>query len=324
MDTQINNRNDTNFLRFIAILLIINSHLDKFYPIKYIGTGGAIGNALFFTLSTFGLTLSINNNSTNFIQWYSKRIARIFPSVWAVIILLLFPKAVFYKSFNIENILSFLGQFFYPPFWFLQALLIFYILGYPLIKNYSTKKMFITFSILSIVYCIYYLTYVNLSVFSIEDGFISYLSNFLSFLFGIFLAKNNSKISYKGFVEVVFLFISIFIIYGHKYLMTKNIFPEFQFVQHLMLFPFIYYFLKVSRSLFVQQFIMQSLIKKAIIYISGITLELYMVHSALQRVFLQLDFKFPVNILLFLLASFSIAGVIKVISDKFIRKAILA
>jgi peptidoglycan/LPS O-acetylase OafA/YrhL len=43
-----------DFLRFSAIVLVINSHMDSFYPIPELGTGGALGNALFFMLSAFG------------------------------------------------------------------------------------------------------------------------------------------------------------------------------------------------------------------------------------------------------------------------------
>lgn len=48
-------RRDTEFLRCVAIIMIVNSHLDVFYPIPALGTGGAIGNSLFFMLSSFGL-----------------------------------------------------------------------------------------------------------------------------------------------------------------------------------------------------------------------------------------------------------------------------
>ena len=57
IDTKEITRNDTSFIRVVAILLIVNSHLDAYYPISYLGTGTAIGNSLFFVLSSFGLSL---------------------------------------------------------------------------------------------------------------------------------------------------------------------------------------------------------------------------------------------------------------------------
>ena len=35
-------------LRFIAILLVVNSHLTLFYEYEYFATGGALGNSIFF------------------------------------------------------------------------------------------------------------------------------------------------------------------------------------------------------------------------------------------------------------------------------------
>jgi len=49
---------DTQFLRAIAILLVVNSHLDRYYPVSHLATGRAIGNSLFFFLSAFGIYLS--------------------------------------------------------------------------------------------------------------------------------------------------------------------------------------------------------------------------------------------------------------------------
>jgi len=72
-------KTDSNILRFIAIALIINSHLDEYYPIPYVATGGAIGNSLFFFVSSFGLLLSEMKNPRGFLDWYSKRVKRIYP-----------------------------------------------------------------------------------------------------------------------------------------------------------------------------------------------------------------------------------------------------
>lgn len=31
---------DTQLLRAIAILIVVNSHLDRYYPVSYLATGG--------------------------------------------------------------------------------------------------------------------------------------------------------------------------------------------------------------------------------------------------------------------------------------------
>ena len=73
----------------------------------------------------------------------------------------------------------------------------------------------------------------------------------------------------------------------------------------------IFYFLKISRSSFVQKIIMD------IPYISGglrflytLTLELYIVHELLNYPFSQLKILFPLNIIVYLSASFIGAAIV--------------
>lgn len=79
---------DTQFMRALGMILIINSHLDHFYPIPHIGTGGAIGNSIFFFLSAYGIYLSQQEKNKPFSEWFEGRIARIYPSMWIVLIFL--------------------------------------------------------------------------------------------------------------------------------------------------------------------------------------------------------------------------------------------
>lgn len=44
-----------DYLKTVAVLLVINSHFDCLYPIPALATGGAMGNALFFIVSGFCL-----------------------------------------------------------------------------------------------------------------------------------------------------------------------------------------------------------------------------------------------------------------------------
>src|SRR3712207_1035933 len=80
---------NTDILKCIAIILITNSHLDHLYPWPYLGTGGALGNALFFMLSGYGLALSFDKSAMKppFLQWARRRISRIYPSVWITLVL---------------------------------------------------------------------------------------------------------------------------------------------------------------------------------------------------------------------------------------------
>lgn len=56
-----------SLIRFIATVLITNSHYDDLYPQGYsfLSTGGMIGNALFFWVSGYTLYFSLKKINSN-------------------------------------------------------------------------------------------------------------------------------------------------------------------------------------------------------------------------------------------------------------------
>ena len=70
-----------DILKFIAAIMITNSHMELLYG-KYsaLATGGAIGDVLFFFASGFTLFLG---RMGRFDNWYKRRINRIYPTVFA-------------------------------------------------------------------------------------------------------------------------------------------------------------------------------------------------------------------------------------------------
>ncbi len=309
------NTNDTKFLRVIAILLIVNSHCKLYYPISALGTGGALGNSLFFMLSSYGLLLSESRQSRGFTDWYSRRIVRLYPSIWIVVTLLLLPKRIFQGTFEISNILDFFSNYFYPPFWFINTIIIFYPIVFIVIKNYNVKKIIYLAipTIFLYIYC--YFQFVDLTKFSIESIPFALLSYFLIFLFGVYLASINKRITYEGTKDLVVFFLLIIIIYIHKILLSLGILCSTQFLHHFLLFPFLYYSLKVARSDLVKMMMDLPLISKSINYISSITLEIYMVHTVISFMFLNFGISFPINWICFIICSFLISAFVKYLSD---------
>ena len=114
-----------DILKFIAVLLITWSHFEA--PLgKYqaLATGGAFGDSLFFFMS--GYTLLLSNRKTTFLNWYKRRINRIYPTVfaWALIVAVLLGG----KS-NMKDIILHGGGF------FVACIMLFYLMFYP-IKHY--------------------------------------------------------------------------------------------------------------------------------------------------------------------------------------------
>jgi peptidoglycan/LPS O-acetylase OafA/YrhL len=65
-----------SIIKILAILLITTSHLDHYYPenLKILGTGGMLGNVLFFFSTGF---LLFNQIKDGFLLWFYKKINRI-------------------------------------------------------------------------------------------------------------------------------------------------------------------------------------------------------------------------------------------------------
>ncbi|MCA9216672.1 MAG: acyltransferase [Planctomycetales bacterium] len=76
-------RVDTSLVRSFAIVAIVNSHMEYYYPLPEVAIGGLVGLALFFMATGMGMNASRNTRQLGFFKWYGLRILRIHPSVIA-------------------------------------------------------------------------------------------------------------------------------------------------------------------------------------------------------------------------------------------------
>lgn len=112
-----------DFVKVIATLLVLNSHMGICYGShSVLATGGGIGDALFFFVS--GFTLFIGRRM-DFVNWYKRRIGRIYPTVIAMGLI---ACLIFGADFSFVEVMS-VGNY-----WFLQCILVCYLLLYPVIR----------------------------------------------------------------------------------------------------------------------------------------------------------------------------------------------
>ena len=96
-------RNDIDGLRAIAVLSVVFFHsgIDLF-------SGGYVGVDIFFVISGFLITSiiyrEIENNSFSIARFYERRIRRIFPALFAVIVFCLFFCLVFYAPDDLRRV----------------------------------------------------------------------------------------------------------------------------------------------------------------------------------------------------------------------------
>lgn len=292
-------RNTTNFLRVLAIGLVVNSHMDSIYPpqLSFLATGGMIGNALFFMLSACGLLLSMQSTPRTFPDWYARRIIRIYPSVWVVVVIINFPLGIYSGAFKLGSLLDEMGKFFYPPFWFLQAILLFYVIVYFIIRDFSCRRLALVSVPVIFVYALSYIMMLDLQEWSIEQTPFRLIYYLLVVLWGIYLGSESERLHFRGARDICFLILSVAVIYGHKYLMHRGVLLSLQFVQHLISFPMLYFLMKVAKSNFIRHTLMEHRYAgKVLTFVSGMTLEIFMVNNSIDSLASKV-WPFPLNLI---------------------------
>jgi len=296
--------------------------MDILYPIKSLATGGAIGNSLFFMLSSYGLYLSYGGKGTSFLQYFKRRITKLYPNVWAELIILFIPFSIFIDQVLLDSkfFFSYLSYFVFPyHHWFLACLLIYYIIIFPLLKRYKTLLVILLIFLSLSGYTYIYIEYTDLSKWTIEATSVRYFSYFLLFLSGIIFARYNDRIKYKGYRDWLLLLFFIGLLYFQKFLLSKQIYLHLQFIQQILLFPIVFFFLKVSNTPIITDHIMGShFLSRIINNISEITLQLYMVHGYFIIIVATFKIIFPINVLLVMILSLLSAIFMRSVANRII------
>lgn len=107
-----------DILKCIAAIVVLNSRMELLYgDYAAFATGGAIGDALFFFCSGFTLLLG---RSAGFFNWYKRRINRIYPTVFASVILACLWDKGGWNSKGLTDVLVNGGG------WFVTCIMIYY------------------------------------------------------------------------------------------------------------------------------------------------------------------------------------------------------
>ena len=308
----------TDALRLLAIALVVNSHMDRFYPVQQFGTGGAIGNSLFFMLSAYGITVSERSKPQSFSSYLGKRVLRVYIPTWTCIIFLILPVIYYYSHVRpetahflvhyvgLDDPLRAIGILFYPPpdFWFLDALMFYYVVGFFLIKFYCPTFLALAAIVTMAIYVPMYLTATDYSLLIIEQEIrFKLVFYFMTFLFGIYLAENWTGVrrsrSQTSF-DIVMLALALMILYGHKLLMGRGLFSSWQFIQQIMIFPIILALIRLVNLPSVVKWLGSTMWLNHLIGLgAAMTLELYLTHGPLRAVMYPYLPTFPLNIVLY-------------------------
>lgn len=267
---------DTVLLRFVAVLLITNSHMDALYPDPRFATGGSLGNALFFAISGFGLAISAAKSMPNFYVWSLRRLGRIYPQVFLVILVIgLLSNTLVWRPLWVG-----VTQFLWPErFWFVSAIVVFYIPIYVFLRFLPTRLLQLTV-VMVVPYFLIYFTALDLKQFAIEGDYFRWIFYFAIMLFGAYLAHAPALRQHRTH-DATLLLVTLLIYFIVKLLLSKGLVGDWQFSLHVLTVPFVFY----SFRLFANPSLLSPLKKMrcyaAVALLGGLSLEVYLVQGYL-------------------------------------------
>lgn len=288
-------------MRAIAALFIVNSHLAPMYKDinPALATFGVHGDALFFFCAGFTAIYSMKKMESFSLSMYiKKKFNRLFSTV-----LMFF----FLQNILINEPITWKNLLYADGFWFISHIFISYIVLFLLYKYYKSYlwNWFIFFIILIII-AVFILPKTEQTIYF---NYIWHFCFFPSMILGLIISDRKSRyaISAKNdIIKAVISFISYFII---MYL-SKGKNDWLFYIQLFSLIPlhlFLYYCYK-SLS-FISMKIPNNLIN-LFIFISGITLEIYMVHYSFISA--NYNYLFPFNIIVMYIITILSAYILKV------------
>jgi len=305
-----------DFVKFLAVFLIINSHIDICYAkYAFLATGGAIGDGLFLFCSGYTLFWK---SQPKFSLYYKRRINRIYPSVFACVI---FVYSIGLAPIANINLKVFLGGE------FVIAIMIYYVLLY-IIQKYAMNKMkhiFFGVAVITIVAYWFFPYKYEVGVKGIYG--ISTLFRWIPY-FGLMLMgaaigkrqldRTNEKRNLR--LAPILLIISGLLFYGIQLLAkTHQSVAPLQIASLPFLYTTVYFIWKCCNFPFITKIYNNKVGNIIVMSIGGLCLESYLVQLSLITD--KFNFIFPLNIpvvvLIILLAAYLCRSFARLFSQTF-------
>ncbi len=294
-------------LKFVAILLITNSHFKPVYSgtFSQLAFGGAMGCSIFFFVSGFTLAKS---KKDNFLRWYGKRILRIYPAMWIYYLV----------TFKFENWLWFI----WPHLWFLQAIMVFYAIFY-FVGKYASDR-YITIAATLVFPLLWVYTISDHSEWMMDYAQhpykIHWIYYFSIMLVGAWCRINMDKIPINlshlnKYLLLSACLISFMITYGLKYVCEKNLLDmncQLFFPILLLFSVFAFFFTSMAMNLSAGWF------SKVVVWIADRTLELFIVQVLIIKEFSVIGNP-AIRLIVVVLTIFISAGVLHWITNLLIN-----
>lgn len=279
-----------DILKFFAVFLIMNSHMDSCYPkFSMLATGGAIGDCLFLFASGYTLFLG---KMTRFDNWYKRRVNRIYPSVLMCALMIAFVT----QSSNLSLLTLGGGEF-------VLFIMLYYILLY-FVQRYCINRIpWVLGAVAAVAVAVYILWFPykyetsNMGMYGVSTLY-RWIPYFGFMLMGAWLGLRNKtaeKSKPKTWLICICFILCLGVFYGVQFAakMNRDVAPM-QIVTLLPLAGIVYYFYKICNVEFLAKIYNTKWGNWIIMAVSGLCLESYLIQCYLFTG--KLNWLFPLNL----------------------------
>lgn len=327
-------RLDTAVLLCVACGLIVNSHLEAFWPRSFLAVDGLLGNSLFYWMSGFGIGSSLSSRPQRFGPFLARRLVRIYPAV--IITVLLLVGIAGGRAYATVNGLppwtldeAFHALIWPTPFTYVRNIVAIYVIGYVVAWPRSRTILYACFAPaigLFLYGCVRDsatlgpAARLNLGSVptSVYDSFDTAL-----FLGGMILAGSRTS-PLRHFWASGILAAGVCIAYfALKYLMiVQGIGAGFYPVLFVLVGTVSYLAIGVlSDPVIMQPLRRVPWLAWGVDLVAGLTLEIYVLHQTLISTLPGLStIQFPLNIILLVLISVAAASLLRLVTDPLRRR----
>lgn len=259
-----------DIVKFLAVLLIINSHADMMYPhLKILATGGAIGDCLFLFCSGFTLFLG---GMASFDNYYKRRISRIYPSVFAAVLFGCLVNQI--MELKLTSLLG--GEF-------IMAIMVYYVLLY-LVRRYAIDRISRVLTVVALVSLAVYVLWFPYKYETSSKGLYGiatlyrWIPYFGAMLIGAVVGMRRKELKYNGYLDLIKLLGCIIVFYGIQF--AAKVYPPvapWQVVTLLPLMGIVVYVYKCCNCSWMRRAYCSKWGNVIIMFVGGLCLESYLI-----------------------------------------------
>ncbi len=322
-------RLDTALVLCVACGLIVNSHLEAFWPRSFLAVDGLLGNSLFYVMSGFGIGSSLFSRPQRFGPFLARRLVRIYPAV--ILTVLLFVGVAGGRAYASVNGMppwtldeAFRALIWPTPFTYVRNIVAIYVIGYVVALPRSRPILSAGFAT-AIGFFLYGCVRDSATLgpgarlglgsvpTSVYDSFDTAL-----FLGGMIVAGSRTSPLRHFWASGILAAVLCIAYFALKYLMiVPGIGAGFYAVLFVLVAAVSFLAIGVlSDPVIIQPLRRVPWLAWGVDLVAGLTLEIYVLHQTLIGTFPGLaTIQFPLNIILLVLISVAAASLLRLVTD---------